>query len=679
MTTKENTTRVTEALEKYYQNVTNDPRAVNALNLLDGDPDKFSSSLDKFIQSQNASAVADPNAQPDVKPVQPGGKGAGGYGSGGYKGGGAGGSPGGGSLEGASAGPGAGSPVSPEAPSVPKESKEDSPEGVNKLLIIGDSLMTGVENKIRANKIERFAKVGKTLSTILAEIRNFDKSGLLENYRNESLLINGGTNDLGGNPTQESILDNYKEIWAIAKKYNIKVFNCTMAPFGQNTYSSLTEKFEEKNAKRIWVNQQIEKMAGQDGGPYKVIGLHKKVSEGGLADDNNPDVLALSYKAPDGIHLNPEGYTAMAKAIQGIMGEPADPNKKPEGGAVAGAKYETGGMRPAKYTPELGEFASKVNQEFISSGAAYGTKKTVEFQGKTYTAIFTEHNKQEATDKYGKFQATELWEANDEAEKKSLKQFEVSDTYEIMDLEGGKVKVALDYGKNFSINRPHELVIFATPNGATHLSEAKLLENQASVLRNSVGGAGRNIVIAYVSAEGGKWPNYLFSNPTNVARINQRILTRVYEGANHIAPKAISLDAHSGGGSYIFNFIDNSPEIPSSISSLNLYDCLYAYNGMDHAQKIKKWLDRNSAATLTTVTGTPQIIAKQNALISDLQSLGVNFSKSVDNPTYSILSAYDGRIKLTTFKEFDHNGTITRDGLLYAHTNGRAHLSPKEQ
>lgn len=78
-------------------------------------------------------------------------------------------------------------------------------------------------------------------------------------------------------------------------------------------------------------------------------------------------------------------------------------------------------MRPAKYSPELGEFASKINQEFISSGAAYGTKKTVEFQGKTYTAIFTEHNKQEATGQYGKFQATEIWESVDEgAQKKSL-------------------------------------------------------------------------------------------------------------------------------------------------------------------------------------------------------------------------------------------------------------------
>lgn len=419
MTTKENAQRVAEALEKYNQNAAIDPRAANALNLLDADPDKFSSSLDKFIQSQNA-PVANPDPADGQAGSQPGspGKASGGYGGGGGKGMSSG-SPGG-SPE-SPAGNAPASPDAPAQPGSPTESKEGSPEGVNKLLIVGDSLMTGVENKIRANKVERYAKVGKTLSTMLAEIRNFDKSGLLENYRNESLLINGGTNDLGGNPSQESILDNYKEIWAIAKKYNIKVFNCTMAPFGQNTYSSLTEKFDEKNAKRIWVNQQIEKMAGQDGGPYKVISLHKKVSEGGLADDTNPDILAFSYKAPDGIHLNIEGYNAMAKAIQGIMGEPVNPDQKPEEGSVAGAKYETGGMRPAKYSPELGEFASKINQEFISSGAAYGTKKTVEFQGKTYTAIFTEHSKQEATGKYGKFQATEIWESVDEgAQKKSL-------------------------------------------------------------------------------------------------------------------------------------------------------------------------------------------------------------------------------------------------------------------
>ncbi len=432
MTTKENAKRVTEALEKYHQNLATDPRAVNALKLLDGDPEKFSSSLDKFLKVQNTPVVVEPTVQSDIKPVQPGGKSPVGHGGGGkHKGGGAGESSGGKSPVGHSGGGSSGgesservsdadAPASPEQAGASKESKEGSPEGIDQLLAFGDSLMEGAIGKIRANKVERHSKVGKTLSTILAEIRNFDQSGYLEKYRNQSLLIDGGTNDLGGNPTQKSILDNYKEIWAIAKKYNIKVFNCTIPPFGQSTYPTLTEKFEEKNAIRIWVNQQIEQMAGQEAGPYKVIALHKKVSEGGLADDNNSDVLAFSYKAPDGVHLNPEGYAAMAKAIQGIMGEPADPNQKPESSAVAGAKYETGGMRPAKYSPELGEFTSKVNQEFIASGAAYGTKKTVKFQGKTYTAIFTEHNKQEATGKYGKFQATEIWETVDEAEKKSL-------------------------------------------------------------------------------------------------------------------------------------------------------------------------------------------------------------------------------------------------------------------
>lgn len=78
--------------------------------------------------------------------------------------------------------------------------------------------------------------------------------------------------------------------------------------------------------------------------------------------------------------------------------------------------------------------------------------------------------------------------------------------------------VSLDYGNNFNSSRPHELIIFATPNGANHLSEAKLFTKQAAELRAAR--PGRNVVIAFVAPQGSKWPNYLSSNPTNVTALS---------------------------------------------------------------------------------------------------------------------------------------------------------------
>ena len=234
--------------------------------------------------------------------------------------------------------------------------------------------------------------------------------------------------------------------------------------------------------------------------------------------------------------------------------------------------------------------------------------------------------------------------------------------------------VSLDYGSNFDSNKPHELIIFATPNGASHLSEAKLLQKQAADLRAAR--PGRNVVIAFVAPQGSKWPNYLSSNPTNTTAIHQAIAARVYQGT-HSAPESISLDAHSGGGSYIFNYISNSPEIPSTISSFNLYDCLYAYNGLAHAQKIYNWLRKNPSSHLTNITGTPQIAAKQAQLIADLTSLGLSFSTVEDNSTLTTVTALNGRLKFSSLKTFDHNGTVTRDGFLYAHTDGQTPIKDR--
>ncbi|MCC6643356.1 hypothetical protein IT411_01280 [Candidatus Peregrinibacteria bacterium] len=250
----------------------------------------------------------------------------------------------------------------------------------------------------------------------------------------------------------------------------------------------------------------------------------------------------------------------------------------------------------------------------------------------------------------------------------------LSSTFETINLEGGKVTASIDYGADYDTNKPYELVIFATPNGASSFSESKLLERQSATLRANH--ADKNIVIAYVSPNNGKWPNFLSANPLNVNDINNAIRGQV-EAATGASPLGISFDAHSGGGSYIFNMINNFSEIPSSVASLNLYDCLYAYNGISHGQKIRNWLINNPSATLANITGTPQIAEKQAMLVSDLTSLGIQFSTLEQNPVSSTITALNGRIKLTTLSYFDHNGTVTRNGFLHAHTGGETPITTR--
>jgi|GEM_PF-4819754 len=227
-------------------------------------------------------------------------------------------------------------PVNPTKLSTPTSSPEtvtESPKSLNKLLALGDSLMTGVQGRLKANEYARLdqqAVGGWSTAQILNRFKEKEKSGGLEKYRQQSLVMNGGVNDLANGQNADQILNNMKKIWEIAAKFNIKVYCCTIMPFkGAEGYRhSLSTNYEQKEGYRNKVNQELLNLAGTKNGPYKIIELHKPYSEGGLADDNDHSKLHPAYAGGDKLHLTGKGYSQMTKAIQDIIGLPS--NTSPE-------------------------------------------------------------------------------------------------------------------------------------------------------------------------------------------------------------------------------------------------------------------------------------------------------------------------------------------------------------
>lgn len=356
MTSTGEAEKVKSLLNKYAEaSAKKDSRVLQVRAIIDNNPDNFIASLERAISP----VAANPEAPigPENPAPQPGAGGAKGHGGGGMPSGAGGGMPsgsGGGmpsgtgtdqppaSSDGQSAGP-------VETNSSPSESKEAVPGTLDKLLVLGDSLMVGGERGLRANDflktqsskpldivkeaqdtskdLDQRAVGGWACNQILSLIQKMEKSGRMERYRNQTLVMDGGVNDLAGGQTPDQIIGNMQKIWAIARKFNMRVFCCTLTPFkgASGWKDSLKIDYEKKEGYRNEINERLAKLAGTSEGPDKLIELHKPYSQGGLADDNDPSALHPAYAAGDKLHLTGAGNAQMTKAIQEVIGLPGAP------------------------------------------------------------------------------------------------------------------------------------------------------------------------------------------------------------------------------------------------------------------------------------------------------------------------------------------------------------------
>lgn len=157
---------------------------------------------------------------------------------------------------------------------------------------------------------------------------------------------------------------------------------------------------------------------------------------------------------------------------------------------------------------------------------------------------------------------------------------------------------------DFSTERQTHLLIFALPNGNTieqtigcraapgldwHF-DIQHIGAQVRLLRQVAPYQNVNLVVAYVEADGLSWPAWRQKQgsraPQDVAAIVDQIRA-LLPGKNCL----ISLAAHSGGGAFLFSYIDAFDEIPSGVGRIAFLDANYSFDeAKGHAAKLTKWL-----------------------------------------------------------------------------------------
>jgi hypothetical protein len=239
-------------------------------------------------------------------------------------------------------------------------------------------------------------------------------------------------------------------------------------------------------------------------------------------------------------------------------------------------------------------------------------------------------------------------------------------------LEGG-VRVLVNAPRTIDPRRPTRLVIYATPNGNTieqtlgcttaegldWLFDIQHVAAQVRKLRDASPEA--NIVLACIEAEGLSWPAWKRKHADGPARI--RAVVETIRGWLPSKTVRTVLAGHSGGGSFLFGYIDGGPTISDDVDRLIFLDANYGYSDTDgHGDKLLSWLK-----------GERRLVV----IAYDDREITLNGKKVVgpDGGTYRATERMRARFaKETPFTESKHGDIFTRTALegriaLLVHTN----------
>lgn len=168
---------------------------------------------------------------------------------------------------------------------------------------------------------------------------------------------------------------------------------------------------------------------------------------------------------------------------------------------------------------------------------------------------------------------------------------------------GARVRVQASAPDDWRRGRRSHWILYALPNGNTieqtsgrrarsHGEWRHEIQHVAAQLRWLRRRApDRNWLVAFLEADGLSWPAWR----RRVADGNGLIRELVREISDRTAMPmdSLTLTGHSGGGSFVFGFIDAGEAIPAAVERIAFLDSNYAYESGSnprHAEKLRGWL-----------------------------------------------------------------------------------------
>jgi hypothetical protein len=261
------------------------------------------------------------------------------------------------------------------------------------------------------------------------------------------------------------------------------------------------------------------------------------------------------------------------------------------------------------------------------------------------------------------------------------------------------VRILMTAPDSFDPKKPTLLILFALPNGSTieMTIGSKLLPGmdwhydiqhiaaQTRKLRQVE--HERNIVVAYVEADAKTykltWPTWRKEKGEAGGKIIRGIVDEI---ANALAPARPQIDlvAHSGGGSFLFGYLNAADTIGENIERICWIDANYGYDDAEHhGDKLLTWLKGDPKRHLVvfayndraaTLNGKP-FVSETGGTFYRSHKMVERFAKDVklerlDREPFEGYTGMNGQIHLLLHtnpeKKILHTVLVERNGLLAA-------------
>src|SRR5688572_5504863 len=123
-----------------------------------------------------------------------------------------------------------------------------------------------------------------------------------------------------------------------------------------------------------------------------------------------------------------------------------------------------------------------------------------------------------------------------------------------------------------------------------------------------------NYIIAYLMAEQKSWPAWKRTTSGAFSLIKNIVDTLLRQFKDYY-PRII-LNGHSGGGSFIFGYLDAVENIPDNIERIAFLDSDYGYEDSLHTKKIVDWLQNERHKLFVLAYNDSLVIFNGKPLVS---------------------------------------------------------------
>ena len=180
-----------------------------------------------------------------------------------------------------------------------------------------------------------------------------------------------------------------------------------------------------------------------------------------------------------------------------------------------------------------------------------------------------------------------------------------------------KILINAPSAENFDPNKPVKLILFALPNGnTTEQTIGKVLKPgddwhydiqhigaQTRFLRSHI--SDYNIVTAYLENVQKSWPAWR-SKYTGNGQIINSIVDSLKNIFSAFSPEVV-LSSHSGGGSFIFGYMNSVSYIPNMIKRIAFLDSDYNYDDA-YGAKLANWINAENDHYLSVLAYNDSVV-----------------------------------------------------------------------